>query len=304
MTHLACRDDRPTMTRTAPAPVSADCPDLPGDTAIASGRRIVSIATVMVLMLAVSALATEPTQQKLTLVDQAVGDIDKLARSMRVVPQGLHSVDKSHHLYRLDLQGVDARTAIDLTMPLHRRAYYRISPGVIAGMDEPNYLVRRGRLPGTRQDVAINASPDRDGAFVELVPPNTVFILSPSSYLLSNQTATDSLARTTGVEGATTGTRIDARIDGRIDGRIDARVKSSALKPIIARSTRTDRFGVVGRVSSQLSAVPKDQASGRGGSARAMLSIRCTDPTRPATRATTPPVSDKSIESSGASVRR
>lgn len=166
--------------------------------------------------------------------------------------------------------GAQVGLAAGLAAVEYRPAYYSITPRITAGS---------GPL-----DQRVSSS----------VSPNTVFILSSSS-LLNDRLEGKSAICLTAVMGVSMGTRIDTRIDARVDARLIGRVPAAHL-------------GFVGGVEpgSELSLW---STSDQGptcvpGSIKGKLSIRCTEPTRPATSATTPPVNARSIESSDARVSR
>lgn len=164
-------------------------------------------------------LTTAAVGGELTPVDQAVGDLDALGASMRQAQPNPQRV-----LYRLE--EAQHTTMQPMGMVHHAPAYYRVSPGVTAAMDNRiDYVVRAPDHPGR---VAINIASPHDGEFRELVPPNTVFILKPLPLYLEEQSAHE-LPQPEGV-AVSIGRRIDTRVETRlntlIDGRIDTRIDS------------------------------------------------------------------------------
>ena len=150
-------------------------------------------------------------------------------------------------------------------------AYYNMTPRISAGLEPMSYPVSSA------------------------VSSNTIFILSPS-HLPKGRPQGDSALRRDEAMGVSMGRRIDTRIDARIDTRLIEQV------PIA-------HVGFVGRAEpggelSLWSTPNQSPVSVLGSIDKGMLSIRCTEPTRPATSATTPPVKPMSIESSGANVSR
>ena len=153
----------------------------------------------------------------------------------------------------------------------YRPAYYNLTPRITTGF-EPMRL----SMPSS-------------------VASNTVFVLSPSHQLGGEAWRTSSI-RHAAVMGVSMGTRIDTRVDARVNARLIGQVSAAHL-------------GFVGRAEpggelSLWSTPNQSPVSVLGSIDKGMLSIRCTEPTRPATSATTPPVKPMSIESSGANVSR
>ena len=105
---------------------------------------------------------------RLEPVDQAVGDLDDLATSLRRVEVGLRRHGEQTGLYRVD-------------NPPGQRGhhYYRLGAGFRARLSRPAYLVVSDKVTG-RPQLTVNASPHREGQFLELVPLGTVWeIASP-----------------------------------------------------------------------------------------------------------------------------
>ena len=102
-------------------------------------------------------------------VDQAVGDLDPMATSLRRLEPGLSIYGQQTSLYQ------HGTAAEFLSSGTAAPVYYRIGPGFCARFDRPDYLV-----PVGRGDLGRNISPRFDGEFRELIPANTVFDLTPT----------------------------------------------------------------------------------------------------------------------------
>ncbi len=169
-------------------------------------------------------------------VDQGVGDLDLLSRSSRQLTQGLRSNGEHTSLFAVPRERVRQLQQLGGANPLTSRtrseAFYRVSPGVTAQMDQPNYWVPIKQSKGKKQEFAQNVSSKRDGLFLETIPANTVFILSPDM----NQVLTSPLATHVSAAGnrvanpALMSQRIDRRIDRRIDGRHQRRIVATRIE--------------------------------------------------------------------------
>lgn len=103
--------------------------------------------------------------QEAPLVDRAVGDLDTLATSSRYLDPAYGNDLNRARLYQLRTADLQAGT----------RPQYRFeAPGFRATFDQPDYLTL------SEDGVGLNRAPLYDGAFIELIPPNTVFDLTPS----------------------------------------------------------------------------------------------------------------------------
>ncbi len=158
--------------------------------------------TSLILILSVPLAADQP--QRLVPVDQGVGDLDRLGTSLRDTQGGLRTSGEQTSLYQV-VPG-DAEGWSDANAPV----YYRLAPGFRARVDRIDYLVvdRQGEL-------ATNVQPHQDGAFIELIPPNTVFELGPRLQA--------GFAQPQAIDP-----RADARVGLPIDARIDLRVRPQA----------------------------------------------------------------------------
>lgn len=123
------------------------------------------------LLLALAAPADLRAQQ-LVPVDQAVGDLDPLARSQRTIQVGLRSTGEQTALFELRPDPAGRTTPGPL---IDAPVYYRVGPGFRARVDRLDYLVVT-----PEQTLGLNSAPRRDGEFYELIPANTVFDLRPS----------------------------------------------------------------------------------------------------------------------------
>ena len=144
-------------------------------------------------------------------VDQAVGDLDPLSSNMRVVQPGLRTIGEQTSLFRVDADVVKGSTLASDRASIHNpthggTTYVRTGHGFRALYARPDYLVLVGRRHFDR-----NVAPRFDGEFVELVPADTVYDLTPLPSVA-----------TVSVGSAYSGKApmVDSRIDGRIDGRI------------------------------------------------------------------------------------
>jgi hypothetical protein len=212
-------------------------------------------------------------------VDQAVGDLDLLSTSTRRVEWGLRSNGEQTSLFRLDAKASQALTGRSLGAVNQAPGYMRVAPGFAASMDRVDYLVRESNGP-TR--LTLNRAPKSDGEFIEIIPPNTVFILSPV-----NMTTGPDGPQASGVSGGNpylVDNRVDGRVNGRINRMMDQRLNNRVETQVSFNKPRTGRFRAVGYWRSP--AVPNS-----------MLSSRRRLPRRPATKATTPPVKAGSTQS-------
>jgi hypothetical protein len=117
-------------------------------------------------------------------IDQAVGDLDPLSRSLRHMPFGLRSDGEHTSLFALPLSPDAADRPMELYQPTntlsdgHRFRYYRVGPGFRARVQRLDYLVRRNV-----KEMARNEAPQRDGQFFEDPGIGAVYDLEPISPL-------------------------------------------------------------------------------------------------------------------------
>lgn len=148
-------------------------------------------------------------------VDQAVGDLDPLSHSLRVVDPGLAQFSRRNALQRLP-----DGSAMPLNLPGMPTYVYR-EPGVRAYIRRPEYLTYNPEAGG----IALNAAPAVDGMYRALVPADTVFDL------------TGETVRRPTADTAADPNWIDRRLDTRIGRlgpsplttRVDARYTGGAV---------------------------------------------------------------------------
>jgi hypothetical protein len=141
-------------------------------------------------------------------IDQAVGDADKLATSLRRVDVGLRSDGEQTSLFRVQPSQYLPQT------------FLRVAPGLRARVERVDYLIRTGK-----KTFEMNISPRRDGQFLELVPANTVFDLRPVERAIpSTPLAPDD-------ESPAVNAVVDSRVDGAIDGQVSNRVEPVRVTP-------------------------------------------------------------------------
>ena len=150
-------------------------------------------------------------------VDQTVGDLDPLARSLRRVDPGNQRFSARTRLLRRQ-PGRPGAAPAGANAP---RQYRFEAPGVQAWLRRPEYLVRSNDYG---QDVARNRAPAQDGDFREIVPPDTVFDLRPDAPRPNAAPARPERPGRPGMSDNRINTRLDTRINGRVDTRTDQRL--------------------------------------------------------------------------------
>ena len=143
-------------------------------------------------------IARGQTSPRFEPVDQAVGDLDDLSTSLRRMEVGLQRHGEQTKLYRIE----------DPTGQ-NRPHYYRSGPGFRARLTRPEYLVVANEENG-RAQLAINVAPYREGQFLELVPPGTVWEIDTLDAGVPPVSAHPFQATTDGAETALEG--VDHRI--------------------------------------------------------------------------------------------
>jgi hypothetical protein len=175
---------------------------------------------ILLLLLTPLAVAAPPSQW--LPVDQAVGDLDPLATSLRRVEVGQRSSGEQTSLYiyrpTIAQPNYDRPTWVTQGVGVQRPVYYRLGPGFLARVDRMDYLIRI-----SKKNFALDVAPRHDGEFVELIPANTVFEVRPPAAVSIPQETSGAAVRTR--TNATVNARIDAKVDGLIDGRVDARAE-------------------------------------------------------------------------------
>lgn len=171
--------------------------------------RSLRYAAVSVLWLITAATGSAMPPQHLQAVDQAVEDLDPLAKSMRRIEPGLDQYGQHSSLFRrVGRAGALNRVPV----------YYRIGPGFIARVDRIDYIVR-----DDENGLTVNEAPKAEGEFIELIGPNTVYELSPIT--TPRQPETPGSSQHEADNRIWQNMRIDTRIDGRIDTRIDTHIE-------------------------------------------------------------------------------
>ncbi len=151
-----------------------------GDGGMGRLTRVCGLAVCLVLVCSSFLTAQDAqSESQLTPVDQAVGDIDLLSRSLRRPEVGLRLDGEQTSLFMLtpapdDLRGQALRPGGPQT------TYYRVAPGLRARVNRIDYLVRVGR-----KEYGLNIQPRVDGEFLELIPADAVFELVPMPLLFS-----------------------------------------------------------------------------------------------------------------------
>lgn len=148
-------------------------------------------------------------------VDQSVSDLDLRATSSRYVEQGIGEFGQSGGLYqRTGDDYLRFGPGADLNQQYQLR-----QPGYTAWIDKPDYLVN-----DPLGEMRLNVAPDRDRRFVDLIPPNTVFDLVPSSqagFIPAYDTYNTDLGQN----------QINTRIDGYVGGSITGELTVKPLPP-------------------------------------------------------------------------
>ncbi|MAX25554.1 MAG: hypothetical protein CMJ19_13720 [Phycisphaeraceae bacterium] len=199
-----------------------------------------AICLITVLM-CTSLLHAQTTQQlqQVQRVDQAVADLDGLSRSIRQQGAGLRYDGEHTSLYAIPEEKLQQfqvfGQAAQTTGVQHKSAYLRVAPGITSQSDQSYYVVRSNTK---ESGVDSNVASSQDGAFIEVIPANTVFILSPQVTDMARGADTSPQAasadahpgnalRPQRVDNRVTGQMVSRRIDNRCEGqRIDNRVSS------------------------------------------------------------------------------
>ncbi len=162
-------------------------------------------------------------------VDQAVSDIDPLARGMRQMETGLRPDGEQTSLYTPAQRGLADQ----------QQVYYRVGPGFVARVPRMNYAVPVTYMGKGRYKYAYNITPVVDGHFIEIAPIGVVYELSadrPSFRPEDMTTVGDANRptpdlppppRVTRDVSRQVGARVDSRIDGRVGGQVDGRATAS-----------------------------------------------------------------------------
>jgi len=152
-------------------------------------------------------------------VDQGVADIDPLSRSMRQVNQGIRSDGEQSSLFMVPNDPARSIGGSTNAKPV----YYRMGPGFTAKMDRGDYVVRVGE-----KDLGYNIAPRHDGEFLEMIPPNTVFMLDasvdPRIIAPSPTPEPDLRSFAPGGPQPVMPKRVNNQIDGRVNRMVDRRI--------------------------------------------------------------------------------
>jgi len=172
---------------------------------------LTGVAVVVLAGVAWGQTAERPAHAGLEPVDQAVADLDPLARSERVVQPGLRADGEQTSLFVMPpRQGRPANAP---------PRYLRFAPGMRAEMPRGDYLVPVDPLIGpTGQPVATNVAPAADGRFIEIIPADTVFHLEPIDTRITPPSG-DPAQPQAGAHPAQPDTRLDYRVNLRVDQR-------------------------------------------------------------------------------------
>jgi len=143
-------------------------------------------------------------------VDQSVSDLDLRAVSTRHVERGIGVFGQTGSLFQ---RPTTAGWYID---GQHITQTYQFrQPGYTALIDRPEYLVQDGF-----GEMFLNTAPERDGQFIDLVPPNTVYDLSNSLYHVYIP-----------FENAYENDAVSPRVDTRVQGWVDESAGQNELAP-------------------------------------------------------------------------
>jgi len=124
------------------------------------------IGSIVLLLTSASAWAQLPLQP----VDQAVGDLDLLSTSLRRREVGLRLEGQETSLFEVPSGQLNAGGGLGAT----GRRFYLVGQGFQARVSRMDYLVRVGQ-----RGLSLNIHPRNDGEFMPLIPPDTVFELTP-----------------------------------------------------------------------------------------------------------------------------
>ncbi|MFW6059366.1 MAG: hypothetical protein ACODAQ_04250 [Phycisphaeraceae bacterium] len=142
--------------------------------------------------------------------DPAVGDLDPLSHSLRRIEPGNAQFNPHTPMHRVQpgapnlWQQLGRPSNQFLDQRAHRYRYE--APGVSAWVRRPEYITRDREGFGP----ALNHTPRRDGQHRALIPPDTIFDLTPPTPA-PNATADDHWVDR----------RLNTRLDTRLDGRAD-----------------------------------------------------------------------------------
>ncbi len=150
-------------------------------------------------------------------VDQSVSDLDLRATSSRRVEQGIGVYGQTGSLFRRPDSGQGSSIN---GQPLTQQYQLR-EPGFTAWIDRPDYLVQ-----DPLGEFRLNIAPSQDGQFIDLIPPNTVFDLdptTPNAFVPYTDFYDDGLGNT--------------RVNTRIDGWVDTPVSGEPVRQLLPLPT-------------------------------------------------------------------
>lgn len=201
-----------------------------------------TILPLMIVAVCSTALVAQTTQQvqQIQRVDQAVGDLDGLSRSLRQQDGGLRLDGEHTSLYTIPQDKIKQLQvlgqAAQSTGVQRTNAYLRIAPGVTTQSDQTNYLVPH---KANSTGLGSNVAPDQDGAFYEKIPANTVFILSPQLPQMVRQSNLNEAQQTTQTNTQTNKLqpkRVDNRVASRlVNNRVDNRYVGQRIDNRVSR---------------------------------------------------------------------
>ncbi|MFG0248565.1 MAG: hypothetical protein ACF8OB_06740 [Phycisphaeraceae bacterium JB051] len=191
-----------------------------------------AICLITVLM-GSSLLHAQTTQQpqQVQRVDQAVADLDGLSRSIRQQGAGLRYDGEHTSLYSIPAEKLQEfqvfGQAAQTTGVQRKSAYLRVAPGITSQSDQSYYVVRSNTK---ESGVDSNVASSQDGAFIEVIPANTVFILSPQVTDMARGADQTSQASTAFADNALKPQRVDNRVTSQmVSRRVDNRYEAQRI---------------------------------------------------------------------------
>lgn len=188
-------------------------------------KTCLTLMTMTTVMCCSSLLTAQTTQKtdKVHRVDQAVADLDGLSTSMRQQGAGLRLDGEHTSLFSIPDEKIQQMQvfgqAAQTTGVQRTNAYLRVAPGIMSQSDQMYYVV-----PSKHTDSKLdsNVAPTVDGAFLEIIPANTVFILSPQMQdVIRNADTSEQAPLPT---NALSPKRVDNRVaDSMVNNRVDNR---------------------------------------------------------------------------------
>jgi type II secretory pathway component PulJ len=200
----------------------------------------------MIVVMCSSLLTAQTTQQanQVQRVDQAVGDLDGLSRSIRQQGAGLRYDGEHTSLYSIPEEKLQEFQVFGQAAPTtgvqRKAAYLRVAPGITSQSDQTYYVVRSNTK---ESGVDSNVASSQDGAFIEVIPANTVFILSPQVTDMARGADQASQASTAFADNALKPQRVDNRVSNqmvsrRVDNRYEAQRVDNRVSSMPNQSLR------------------------------------------------------------------